>query len=228
MVLTHDTEASTRVRVSLHQAVMVVVMVVDRCQMMRRALVLTRLHLVAHRLRLVRRLASVLCEVERVRRTQRRRQVLQRVRRLWHRVVLLRTHRQRQRLRRRQLVRAMMRQLRLQVRRRVVLCCLVVVARRRLVRRLVRVLVVLEDRLNLRAWLRVRLWLVVVDQRMMRARLLQRQRKLEVAVIVRCNRQQARLQVQRCHRVEGRHLMRRVRQHRQRRMRVLLWTMLRR
>ena len=163
-----------------------------------------------------------------MRRTQRRRQVLQRVQRLWHRVVLLRTHRQRQRLRRRQLVRAMMRQLRLQVRRRVVLCCLVVVARRRLVRRLVRVLVVLEDRLNLRAWLRVRLWLVVVDQRMMRARLLQRQRKLEVAVIVRCNRQQARLRVQRCHRVEGRHLMRRVRQHRQRRMRVLLWTMLQR
>ena len=118
--------------------------------------------------------------------------------------------------------------LRSQVRQWVVLCCLVVVARRRLVRRLVRVLVVLEDRLNLRAWLRVRLWLVVVDQRMMRARLLQRQRKLEVAVIVRCNRQQARLRVQRCHRVEGRHLMRRVRQHRQRRMRVLLWTMLRR
>ena len=199
---------------------------VDRWHRMQRALVLTRLHLVAHRLRLVRRLASVLCEVERVRRTQRRRQVLQRVQQLWHRVVLLRTHRQRQRLLRRQLVRAMMRRLRLQVRRRVVLCCLVVVARRRLVRRLVRVLVVLEDRLNLRAWLRVRLWLVVVDQRMMRARLLQRQRKLEVAVIVRCNRQQARLQAQLCHRVEGRHLMRRVRQHRQRRMRVLLWTML--
>ena len=82
MVLTHDTVASTRVRVSLHQAVMVVVMVVDRCQMMRRGLALTRLHLVAHRLRLVRRLAGVLCEVERVRRTQRRRQVLQRVRQL--------------------------------------------------------------------------------------------------------------------------------------------------
>ena len=207
---------------------MVMVMVVDRWKMMRRGLALTRLHLVAHRLRLVRRLAGVLCEVERVRRTQRRRQVLQRVQQLWHRVVLLRTHRQQQRLLRRQLVRAMMRQLRLQVRRRVVLCCLVVVARRRLVRRLVRVLVVLEDRLNLRAWLRVRLWLVVVDQRMMRARLLQRQRKLEVAVIVRCIRQRARLRVQRCHRVEGRHLMRRVRQHRQRRMRVLLWTMLRR
>ena len=66
MVLTHDTEASTRVS----------------WQMMRRELVLTRLHLVAHRLRLVRRLASVLCEVERVRRTQRRQQVLQRVRQL--------------------------------------------------------------------------------------------------------------------------------------------------
>ena len=82
MVLTHGTVASTRVRVSLHQAVMVMVMVLDRWQMMRRGLVLTRLHLVAHRLRLVRRLASVLCEVERVRRTQRRRQVLQRVRQL--------------------------------------------------------------------------------------------------------------------------------------------------
>ena len=75
--------------------IMLLLVVVDRWQMMRRALVLTRLHLVAHRLRLVRRLASVLCEVERVRRTQRRRQVLQRVQQLWHRVVLLRTHCQR-------------------------------------------------------------------------------------------------------------------------------------
>ena len=223
----HDTEASTRVLRRLIRVVWMMV-VTDRLQTMQRALVLTRLHLVAHRLRLVRRLASVLCEVERVRRTQRRRQVLQRVRRLWHRVVLLRTHRLRLRLQRRRVVRRLMRQQRLLVRQRVVLCCLVVVARRRLARRLVMVLVVLEGRLNLRAWLRVRLWLVVVDQRMMRARLLQRQRKLEVAVIVRCNRQQARLRVQRCHRVEGRHLMRRVRQHRQRRMRVLLWTMLRR
>ena len=140
----------------------------------------------------------------------------------------MRTHRLRLRLQRRRVVRHLMRQLRLLVRQQVVRCCLVVVARRRLVRRLVRALVVLEGRLNLRAWLRVRLWLVVVDQRMMRARLLQRQRKLEVAVIVRCIRQRARLRVQRCHRVEGRHLMRRVRQHRQRRMRVLLWTMLRR
>ena len=209
-------------------AIMLLLLVVDRWKMMRRGLALTRLRLVAHRLRLARRLASVLCEVERVRRTQRRRQVLQRVRRLWHRVVLLRTHRLRLRLQRRRVVRRLMRQQRLLVRRRGVLCYLVVVARRRLARRLVMVLVVLEGRLNLRAWLRVRLWLVVVDQRMMRARLLQRQRKLEVAVIVRCNRQQARLRVQRCHRVEGRHLMRRVRQHRQRRMRVLLWTMLRR
>ena len=55
---------------------------VDRWHRMPRVLVLTRLHLVAHRLRLVRRLASVLCEVERVRRTQRRRQVLQRVQQL--------------------------------------------------------------------------------------------------------------------------------------------------
>ena len=82
---------------------------VDHWQMMRRALVLTQLHLVAHRLRLVRRLAGVLCEVERVRWTQRRQQVLQRVRQLWHRVALLRTHRQRQRLQRQRLVRAMMR-----------------------------------------------------------------------------------------------------------------------
>ena len=101
MVLTHDTEASTRVS----------------WQMMRRELVLTRLHLVAHQLRLVRRLASVLCEVERVRLMRRRRQVLQRVRRLWHRVVLLRTHRLRLRLQRRRVVRRLMRQLRSQVRR---------------------------------------------------------------------------------------------------------------
>jgi len=90
------------------------------------------------------------------------------------------------------------------------------------------VLVVLEGRLNLRAWLRVRLWLVVVDQRMRRVRQLRRQRSLEVAVIVRCNRRQARRLVRLCHRVVGQHQMRRVRQHRQRRMQVLQWTMLQR
>ena len=159
---------------------------------------------------------------------QQRQQVWQRVLLLWHRVDLWRMHRLRQRMQPRQVVRQPTRQLTSQVRRQVVLCCLVVVAMRRQRRQLAMVLVELEDRLELRVKLQVRLWLVVVDQRMRRARLLQRQRKLEVAVIVRCNRRQARLRVQLCHRVEGRHLMRRVRQHRQRRMRVLLWTMLRR
>ena len=205
----HDTEASTRVLRRLIRVVWMMA-VTDRLQTMQRALVLTRLHLVAHQLRLARRLASVLCEVERVRLMRRRRQVLQRVRRLWHRVVLLRTHRLRLRLQRRRVVRRLMRQQRLLVRRRVVLCCLVVVARRRLARRLVMVLVVLEGRLNLRAWLRVRLWLVVVDQRMRRVRQLRRQRSLEVAVIVRCNRRQARRLVRLCHRVVGQHQMRRM------------------
>ena len=91
-MLIHVTEASTRVLRRLNQVVWMTV-VTDRLQTMQRALVLTRLHLVAHRLRLVRRLAGVLCEVVRVRRMRRRRQVLQRVQWLWHRVVLLRTHR---------------------------------------------------------------------------------------------------------------------------------------
>ena len=66
-----------------------------------------------------RRVAGVLCEVERVRRMQRRQRVLQRVLLLWHRVVLLRRHHVRQRLQLRQAVRPRMKQLRSQVRLRV-------------------------------------------------------------------------------------------------------------
>ena len=117
----------------------------------------------------------MLCEVERVRRMQRRQRVLQRVLLLWHRVVLLRTHRLRLRLQPRQVVRQQMRQLRSQVRRQVVLCCLVVVATRRQRRRLAMVLVELEDRLELRVKLLVRLWLVVVDRLRRRVMLQQQQ-----------------------------------------------------
>ena len=140
----------------------------------------------------------------------------------------MRTHRLRLRLQRRRVVRRPMRQLRLLVRQRVVRCCLVVVARRRLVRRLVMQLAVRVGRLNLRAWLRVRLWLVVVDQRMRLEQLQLRRLVLEVGVHRRHRRRQAKLRVLRWWLMVGLLMKRLMRQHRQRRMRVLLWTMLQR
>ena len=172
----HDTEASTRVLMGFLRVVSVLMVVVaDHWNRMLLVLVLTWRHLVAHQVMQERRLAGVLCEAELVRRMQRRQQVLQRVLRLWHRVVLLRTHRLRLRLQPRQVVRQQMRQLRSQVRRQVVLCCLVVVAMRRQRRQLAMVLVELEDRLELRVKLQVRLWLVVVDRLRRRVMLQQQQ-----------------------------------------------------
>ena len=140
----------------------------------------------------------------------------------------MRTHRLRLRLQRRRVVRHLMRQLRLLVRQQVVRCCLVVVARRRLVRRLVMQLAVRVGRLNLRAWLQVRLWLVVVDQRMRLERLQLRRLVLEVGVHRRHRRRQAKLRVLRWWLMVDLLMRRLMRQHRQRRMLVLLWTTLQR
>ena len=200
--------------------------VMDHWQRMLLVLVLARLHLVAHQLRQERRLVGMLCEVELARRMQQRQQVWQRVLLLWHRVDLWRMHRLRQRMQPRQVVRQPTRQLRSQVRRQVVLCCLVVVATRRQRRRLATVLVELEDRLELRVKLLVRLWLVVVDRLRRRGMLRPGQRKLEVAAIAMCSRQRAKLLVRLCHREEDRHRMLLMRQHWQRRVLVLQWTRL--
>ena len=72
-----------------------------------------------------------------------------------------------------------------------VLCCLVAAARRRRVVLLARVLVARVALLNRRVLRRVRWCLVVVDQRQMRVRPLQRRHDLEVAASMMCNQRQA-------------------------------------
>ena len=125
-------------------------------------------------MRQVRRLVGVHCGEVRVRRMRRRRPGWQLVQLWWHQVD--RWSRPLQLLRRQRRQPAPM------VRRQVVRCYLVGAARRRLAVRLVRVLVVLGDRLSPRVQLRVQRCLMVVDRRQRQVRRLLRQLDLEVAV----------------------------------------------
>ena len=133
-------------------------------------------------MRQVRRLVGVHCGEVRVRRMRRRRPGWQLVQLWWHQVDRWRRPLQLLRRQRRQPAPMVRRRQRSLVRQQVVRCYLVGAARRRLAVRLVRVLVVLGDRLSPRVQLRVQRCLMVVDRRQRQVRRLLRQLDLEVAV----------------------------------------------
>ena len=126
------------------------------------------------------------------------------------------------------LVPRLMRWPRSRVRLRVLLCCLVEVARRMLQRRLVMRLAVQVGQRQLRVQQQVLRWSEVEDQRMRLERWQARRLVLEVGVHRRHRRRQAKLRVLRWWLMVDLLMRRLMRQHRQRRMLVLLWTTLQR